>query len=70
MLGFQSRCVNTGNYGLAFCCSTGIGFSQVFVWKHLVAATDLMSAAVYALSGACAICCAIFVHKKFTRKTS
>lgn len=68
-LGFQSRSVNAGNYGVAFVCSTLIGFSQVYVWKHVIADTSSpVSATVYSLSGACAICCAIFVHQKFFPK--
>ncbi|ATI16331.1 hypothetical protein HOS13_gp24 [Caulobacter phage Lullwater] len=63
-LGFQSRCVNAGNYFLAFACSTLIGFSQVYVWHQVMSAHSFLSAAVYSLSGACAICTAIFVHKK------
>jgi hypothetical protein len=64
MLGFQSRCVNAGNYVLAFCCSSIIGFSQVFVWKHVMQAKDVASVTVYSLSGAFAIMAAIYVHKR------
>lgn len=65
MLGFQSRSVNAGNYVYAFFCSTAIGFSQVMVWKHIMEDTQsLLATAVYSLSGACAICCAIYAHKR------
>jgi hypothetical protein len=65
MLGFQSRSVNAGNYLYAFVCSTAIGFSQVLVWKHIMEDTQsLLATAVYAFSGACAICSAIYVHKR------
>lgn len=68
-LGFQSRSVNAGNYGVAFFCSTLIGFSQVYVWKHVMEGTNgFLGAAVYSFSGAVAICCAIFVHQKFFPK--
>ena len=64
-LGFQSRCVNAGNYGLAFLCSTGIGVMQVHVWHKIMTAPQSVAAtAVYSLSGACAICAAIYVHKR------
>ncbi|WCD56058.1 hypothetical protein [Caulobacter phage BL198] len=63
-LGFQSRCVNAGNYLLAFICSSLIGMSQVYVWHTVMSSHDLTSAIVYSLSGACAICSAIFVHKR------
>lgn len=65
MLGFQSRCVNAGNWVVAFFCSSAIGMSQVYVWKHVMETTGLIPAIVYSLSGGCAIVCAIFVHKKY-----
>jgi hypothetical protein len=63
-LGFQSRSVNAGNYVYAFFCSSVIGFSQVYVWKHIMTGDQsLLSTAVYAFSGGLAIMSAIFVHK-------
>lgn len=67
MLGFQSRCVNTGNYLLAFLCSSVIGFSQMYVWKQVTASTSLIEATVYSLSGATAIMAAIWTHKRLNR---
>jgi hypothetical protein len=64
-LGFQSRCVNAGNYPAAFVCSSIIGFAQVAVWKHIQTdAQGIVAASVYSFSGAIAIITAIFIHKK------
>ena len=68
-LGFQSRCVNAGNYLAAYLCSSLIGISQVYVWKHIMGSTDsLLAVTVYSQSGALAIMAAIWTHKKFFKE--
>jgi len=65
-LGFQSRNVNSGNYGWAAGTSFFIGLSQASVWRGITAdGAGNAAALVYAISGAVAIVCAMHVHHRF-----
>jgi hypothetical protein len=64
MLGFQSRCVNYGNFAYAACCSFTIAILQTTLWGALFHNLTWTSAAVYGLSGASGITSSMWVHKK------
>lgn len=65
-LGFQSRNVNSGNYGWAAATSFFIGVSQAMVWRRITASgAGEVEAMVYAASGALAIVCAMWVHQRY-----
>jgi len=68
-LGFQSRNVNTGQYGWAAGTSFFVGLSQVAVWHRIMAPTSGWSeAAVYGLSGAFGITASMWFHHKHIMK--
>lgn len=67
-LGFQSRNVNHGNYSWAAGTSLFVGFSQAYLWKHIIDIGTMAAAATYAVSGSIAITSSMFVHEKFIRK--
>lgn len=68
-LGFQSRNVNTGQYSLAAIFSFGIGLSQAVVWSKVAGpGGGPMEALIYSVSGAIAIVCAMWVHRRFVHK--
>lgn len=65
-LGFQSRNVNSGNYGWAAATSFFIGISQAMVWRRITeTGSGALEALVYSLSGAVAIVCAMWVHQRY-----
>lgn len=66
-LGFQSRNVNHGNYSWAAGTSLFVGFSQAYLWKHIIDIGTMAAAATYAVSGSIAITSSMFVHEKFIR---
>lgn len=67
-MGFNSRNINNGNYGLAISMSMFIGFSQVYLWKTI---TDpnigLAGALVYSVSGGLGVISAMYVHERFVK---
>jgi uncharacterized membrane protein YuzA (DUF378 family) len=69
LLGFQSRCVNTGNYPLAATGSFIIALMQTTLWGALFADLTWASSIVYGLSGASGITSSMYVHRRwFTKK--
>lgn len=65
-LGFQSRNVNHGNYRWAAATSFFIGLSQAAVWRRITSDhAGMLEALVYALAGAAAIVCSMYVHQRF-----
>jgi hypothetical protein len=65
-LGFQSRNVNHGNYGWAAGTSFFIGISQAAVWRRVASPTaDWREALIYAVAGAVAIVCSMWIHERF-----
>lgn len=68
VLAFQSRNINSGEYLYAAMGSIGIGMSQAFVWKHVVA-NGTVEAIVYSLGGGIGCVSAMYVHRRiFSRK--
>lgn len=68
-MGFQSRNVNTGQYGWAAATSFFIGMSQVAVWHRMMSpASGTLEAIVYGLSGACGITFSMWFHHKHIMK--
>lgn len=70
LLGFQSRCVNHGNYAQAACCSFTIALVQTTLWVGLIRDATWLGAAVYGVSGACAITSSMYVHHRWVRPRS
>lgn len=65
-LGFQSRNVNHGNYGLAWGTSFLIGIMQASVWQRLTGPNvGWGEVAIYACSGAMGIVSAMYAHKRW-----
>jgi uncharacterized membrane protein YuzA (DUF378 family) len=68
LLGFQSRCVNHGNFGLAACGSFLIALSQTTLWGALFRDMSWIAALTYGLSGAAGVTSSMLVHKRLTKK--
>lgn len=66
LLGFQSRCVNTGQAGIGFCTSVCIGMCQLYMFKKIPDAAGL-EAAAFLLGGPIGIVASIYIHKHFWR---
>lgn len=64
LLGFQSRCVNHGNYRQAACCSFTIAMFQGTLWGALFHDLSLSAKVAYGLSGAVGITASMFVHQR------
>lgn len=65
-LGFQSRNVNSGNYGWAAGTSLFIGLSQAFVWRSVVGPdAGWAPIVIYACAGAIGIVSAMWAHQRF-----
>jgi uncharacterized membrane protein YuzA (DUF378 family) len=64
-LGFQSRNVNNGDYLWAAGTSLFVGFSQAYLWKHVIDMGSFAAAATYSVAGATAIVSSMWVHKRF-----
>lgn len=65
LLGFQSRCVNTGNYSLAALGSFSIALMQTTLWGALFSDLSWSSSIVYGLSGASGITSSMWVHRRW-----
>jgi len=69
LLGFQSRNVNSGNYGWAAATSFLVAIAQASIWHRIAApGSGFGDTLTYGLSGACAITAAMLVHTKLNRK--
>ena len=62
LLGFQSRCVNSGKAGVSFCTSMLIGMCQVWMFKSIPAAQGWELLA-FLLGGPCGIVASIYAHR-------
>ena len=67
LLGFQSRCVNHGNFGHAAVCSFMIAMMQTTLWGALFRDLSWIAAATYGLSGAAGITSSMYVHKRWVK---
>lgn len=65
LLGFQSRCVNHGNYRQAACCSFTIAMFQSTLWGALFRDLSWAAAVAYGLSGAAGITGSMWVHQRW-----
>lgn len=65
LLGFNSRNVNSGNYGLAALTSLAIGVAQAYLWKTITDIEGFVAVAVYSTSGAMGITSAMYLHERF-----
>lgn len=65
LLGFQSRCVNHGNYRQAACCSFTIAMFQSTLWGALFRDLSWAAAMAYGLSGAAGITGSMWVHQRW-----
>lgn len=65
LLGFQSRCVNHGNYRQAACCSFVIGAMQTTLWGALFKDLSWAGMLTYGLSGSCGITTSMWVHRRW-----
>lgn len=71
MLGFQSRCVNHGNFGISATCSFIIAILQTTLWGALFSNLTWAASIVYGLSGATGITSSMYVHRRwFVKKDS
>lgn len=68
LLGFQSRCVNHGNFPYAACCSFLIAMMQTTLWGALFRNLTWTAAIAYGLSGALGITSSMWVHRRFLSK--
>jgi hypothetical protein len=69
LLGFQSRCVNTGNYVLAGLGSFSIALMQTTLWGALFSDLTWSSSVVYGLSGASGITSSMWVHRRWFHRS-
>jgi hypothetical protein len=67
LLGFQSRCVNHGNFALAACGSFLIAIMQTTLWGALFRDMSWSAALAYGLSGASGITSSMFVHQRLAK---
>lgn len=67
LLGFQSRCVNHGNFQQAACCSFLIAMMQTTLWGALFRDLTWAAAITYGLSGATGITSSMYVHKRWVK---
>jgi hypothetical protein len=65
LLGFQSRCVNSGNYVMAAMGSFSIALMQTTLWGALFKDVSWSAAIVYGLSGASGITSSMWVHRRW-----
>lgn len=65
LLGFQSRCVNHGNYKQAACCSFTIALFQSTLWGALFRDLSWPATIAYGLSGAAGITGSMWVHHRW-----
>jgi hypothetical protein len=68
MLGFQSRCVNHGNFGMSAVCSFMIAIMQTTLWGALFKDFSWEASIVYGLSGATGITSSMYVHRRWFAK--
>ena len=68
LLGFQSRCVNHGNFALAAGGSFLIAMMQTTLWGAMFRDLSWSAALTYGLSGAAGITSSMYVHKRLTKK--
>lgn len=69
LLGFQSRNVNSGNYGMAAATSFLVAVAQAAIWTRITAPTSgFWEIATYGLSGSTGITAAMYTHSRVTRK--
>lgn len=67
-MGFNSRNINNGNYGLAISMSMFIGLSQVYLWKTITDPTiGLAGALTYSVSGGLGVVSAMYIHERFVK---
>ncbi len=67
-LGFQSRNVNSGNYGWAAATSFFVGTTSAFLWQHITSpAAGPLGGLVYGTAGAFAITASMYVHERFVK---
>lgn len=67
-LGFQSRNVNQGQYGLAIVTSIAISTGSLFLYKAMPGA-EILDCLAYYLSAILGIVASIYVHQRwFTKK--
>lgn len=66
LLGFQSRNVNTENYGWASATSFLIAIAQASIWQRIMRSEgSAAQIAVYGLSSALAIVASMWTHQRF-----
>lgn len=68
LLGFQSRNVNSGNYGYAAGTSFLIAMLQTTLWGALFKDLSWESSIVYGLSGCLGITSSMYVHRRWVQK--
>ncbi len=67
-LGFQSRNVNEGHYGLAFMTNALIGTMNFMVLKMVPSASGWSEMLAYVAGGPLGIISAMYVHKKLSER--
>lgn len=67
-LGFQSRNVNEGHYGLAFCTNLLIGVMNALILKLVPQADSWQLLVAYVAGGPFGIVTAMFVHHRLVRR--
>jgi uncharacterized membrane protein YuzA (DUF378 family) len=68
LLGFQSRCVNHGNFGLSAICSFTIATMQMTLWSALFKDLSWTATIIYGLAGASGITSSMYVHRRWFMK--
>ncbi len=69
LLGFQSRNVNSGNYGWAAATSFCIAIAQASIWSKITdPGTGFLEVAVYGLSGSTGITAAMLTHSRMVSR--
>lgn len=69
VLGFQSRNINTGEFGWAAACSILIGLSNAYVWRSVtMESAGWAEWLIYSVSGGFGITSAMWVHRKYVHK--
>lgn len=65
LLGFQSRNVNSGNFGWAAATSFCVAVAQATLWTRITApGAGMIGVVVYGLSGATGITAAMWFHRR------
>jgi hypothetical protein len=66
--GFQSRNVNSGNFGWAATTAFAMGFTQSKLWTLVTSHPTALTSLIYGSSGAAGIVACMWFHRRFIQK--